>query len=152
MYKCADITKIVLAGAGVMGESFAQIFAGNGYTVTLYDISGEALEKAKTGIKQGLKTQAEQGAIDPGSVKEILDHISYTTSKDCFEDAQLLERGIRACKAKGSTCDQYLGSVYYRDIRGCKGSCQVCRHALGQPTAPCAFSGDYFGKRKLKGG
>ena len=94
MYKCADITKIVLAGAGVMGESFAQIFAGNGYTVTLYDISGEALEKAKTGIKQGLKTQAEQGAIDPGSVKEILDHISYTTSKDCFEDADLVLEAI----------------------------------------------------------
>ena len=39
MYKREGINKVLLAGAGAMGSSFAQIFAKTGYEVILYDIA-----------------------------------------------------------------------------------------------------------------
>ena len=39
MIEVLDIKTIVIAGSGIMGASFAQIFARNGYEVVLYDIS-----------------------------------------------------------------------------------------------------------------
>lgn len=41
-----DINNVVIAGAGIMGSSIAQLFAAHEYNVILYDISEEALEKA----------------------------------------------------------------------------------------------------------
>ena len=40
-----NISNIVIAGAGIMGSSIAQLFAGHGYRVVLYDINDEVLEK-----------------------------------------------------------------------------------------------------------
>ena len=34
-----NISNIVIAGAGIMGSSIAQLFAGHGYRVVLYDIN-----------------------------------------------------------------------------------------------------------------
>ena len=42
-----NISNIVIAGAGIMGSSIAQLFAGHGYRVVLYDINDEVLEKSR---------------------------------------------------------------------------------------------------------
>ena len=42
-----DIKKIVIAGAGLMGTSMAQIFGKHGYDVVIYDLVPEALETSK---------------------------------------------------------------------------------------------------------
>ena len=89
-----DIKKIVLAGAGVMGNSFAQIFARCGYEVTLYDISVEMLKKAELQIKEGLKTQGQQGVFKEEEIPDILSRISMTTSKECFKDADFILEAI----------------------------------------------------------
>ena len=46
------IQNIVIAGAGTMGYSMAQIFAGCHYHVAIYDLKEEALENAKKRIKE----------------------------------------------------------------------------------------------------
>ncbi len=89
-----DIKKIVLAGAGVMGNSFAQIFARCGYEVTLYDISEEMLKKAELQIKEGLKTQGQQGLFLEEEIPNILKRISMTTTKECFKDADFVLEAI----------------------------------------------------------
>ena len=48
--------RIVVAGAGTMGSSIAQIFARKGYEVTLYDVSEKALVLAKEKITENIKT------------------------------------------------------------------------------------------------
>nr|WP_287405674.1 3-hydroxyacyl-CoA dehydrogenase NAD-binding domain-containing protein [Candidatus Brachybacter algidus] len=40
--------KIVVIGAGTMGNGITHVFAQNGFKVTMIDISMEALEKPKT--------------------------------------------------------------------------------------------------------
>ena len=45
------IKNVVIAGAGTMGYSFAQIFAQHGFEVTVYNHRKETIEKAKNFIK-----------------------------------------------------------------------------------------------------
>ena len=94
MLKSRDIRTVLLAGSGVMGVSFAQIFARNGYKVILYDISDQALERAEKGLKSGLATQAEQGRIPADSVPEILGRIRLTTDKAGFAQADFILEAI----------------------------------------------------------
>ena len=49
-----EIKKIVIAGAGTMGYSMAQIFAKYNYDVTIYDLKAEAIENAKKRIKENV--------------------------------------------------------------------------------------------------
>lgn len=71
------IKNVVIAGAGTMGYSMAEIFAVNHYSVTVYDIYDSALENAKNKISP--------------SINEI---INYTTSKDCFKDCDIVIESI----------------------------------------------------------
>ena len=94
MLKSRDIRTVLLAGSGVMGVSFAQIFARNGYDVILYDISDQALERAENGLRSGLETQAEQGRIAAESVPEILNRIRLTSDKSGFAKADFILEAI----------------------------------------------------------
>ena len=47
-----EIKDIVIAGAGTMGYSMAQIFAKYNYNVTIYDLKEEAIINAKQRIKE----------------------------------------------------------------------------------------------------
>ena len=87
MYTLDQIRKVLLAGAGVMGSSFAQIFAKAGYDVILYDISDASLERADRLISVNLKTQVEQGRFTAEEAEEIRGRIRMTTSKSCFSEA-----------------------------------------------------------------
>ena len=71
------ISKITIAGAGTMGYSMAEIFAGKGYTVTLWNHRPEKLELAKTKISP-----------------EITDKICYTTDESAFRGADLIVENI----------------------------------------------------------
>ena len=84
MYQQKDIRTVLLAGAGVMGSSFAQIFAKNGYDVVLYDIYESSLEKAKKLIGINVETQVAEGSITPEKAEEMLGRITMTTSKEYF--------------------------------------------------------------------
>jgi 3-hydroxybutyryl-CoA dehydrogenase len=86
MFQRKDIHKVLLAGAGVMGSSFAQIFAKAGYDVVLYDIAEASLEKAKKLISVNLATQVEQGRFSQEEADAILGRIVMTTGKESFPE------------------------------------------------------------------
>lgn len=84
MLKQKDIHTVLLAGAGVMGSSFAQIFAKHHYDVILYDISEESLERAKKLIAVNQKTQVEQGDLTAEESAALMSRITMTTSKEWY--------------------------------------------------------------------
>lgn len=84
MYSQKEIRTVMMAGAGVMGSSFAQLFAKCGYDVILYDISDASLLRAKKLIDINVETQVAEGSITPEKAQEMLSRITMTTSKDCF--------------------------------------------------------------------
>ncbi len=59
-----DIKKIVVIGAGAMGNGIAQTAAVSGYQVTMTDVVKEALERGQGIIAKSAAKLAEKGVID----------------------------------------------------------------------------------------
>ena len=68
-----DIHKVLLAGAGVMGSSFAQIFAKHGYEVILYDIAEKSLEKARGVISVNQEAEVASGELTAEESAALVD-------------------------------------------------------------------------------
>jgi len=66
------IRRVCLCGAGFMGWQIGLQCASHGCEVRLYDVSGEALEKAESAIRGELEAWVEAGEISP----EERDHVS----------------------------------------------------------------------------
>lgn len=88
------IKTIVIAGSGIMGASFAQIFARNGYEVVLYDISSEALRRAKELIRINLDAQVEANSFSKEEAEGIFGRIQMTENKVCFGEADFVLEAI----------------------------------------------------------
>jgi len=85
---------MVIAGAGLMGASMAQIFAKYGYTVTLYDIFEAGIEKGKELIRINQAASIEAGDLTAEESAEILARISYSMERECFRDADYVIEAI----------------------------------------------------------
>lgn len=94
MYTVADIKTVLIAGSGIMGASFAQIFAKNGYAVVLYDIFEKALQSAEAMIEINQQAQIDQNSITADESELLKARITYTTSKDCFKNADFVLEAI----------------------------------------------------------
>lgn len=89
-----NIKNVLIAGSGVMGASFAQIFAAKGFDIVLYDISEASLEKAQDLIRVNQESQVEEGALTAEESEALIARISMSTSKDCFKDADYVLEAI----------------------------------------------------------
>ncbi|MBS4959514.1 MAG: 3-hydroxyacyl-CoA dehydrogenase family protein [Clostridiales bacterium] len=89
-----NIEKVVIAGAGTMGFSFAQIFAQHNFNVTVYDMFPAAIEKAKKFIAINQEAMIEQKEITKEESGALLGRISFTTEKECFKEADFVLEAI----------------------------------------------------------
>ena len=92
--KATDIQRIVVAGAGTMGASMAQIFAKCGYDVVLYDIAEAAIQRGQNLVKVNQESQVSSGDLTAEQSAEIISHLSYTMDKQCFADCDLVVESI----------------------------------------------------------
>lgn len=79
--------RIVIAGAGVMGASMAQIYAEYGYGVTIYDKFPEGLKKGKELIAINQETAVAEGKLTADQSKALIERIKYAPSMDCYKEA-----------------------------------------------------------------
>jgi 3-hydroxyacyl-CoA dehydrogenase len=78
--KSADrVKKIAVIGAGVMGHSIAQVFAGAGIETHLVDLDRERLQHAIDLTKAELETLSECGKVDQAEIAQIVNRIHLTT-------------------------------------------------------------------------
>ena len=89
-----EIRSIVVAGAGTMGASMAQIFAKYGYDVTLYDIADAAIQRGRDLVRVNQDSQVASGDLTVQQSEEILAHLSYTMDKACFAQCDLVVESI----------------------------------------------------------
>lgn len=71
-----EIRTITVLGAGTMGRGIAHVAAGGGYETCLFDISGDALEQARSAIFGNFERGVELGKVDPTvaqRARELLD-------------------------------------------------------------------------------
>jgi 3-hydroxybutyryl-CoA dehydrogenase len=71
---------IAVIGAGTMGNSIAHVFAQNGFSVALVDVSQEQLNKALDTITKNFDRQIAKGNSTPDAKENALKNISSFTS------------------------------------------------------------------------
>jgi 3-hydroxybutyryl-CoA dehydrogenase len=82
---------IAVIGSGTMGNGIAHVFAQHGYTVSLIDISEEALKKAVATIDKNLGRQVEKGILTEDAKKLALSNLITTTFlKEGVREADLV--------------------------------------------------------------
>ena len=89
-----EINNIVIAGAGIMGSSMAQIYAKYFDNVTLYNHREESLKKAENRIKENVVTLVKSGEMDKEAADKLLSSITYTTSTDCFKSCDFVAENL----------------------------------------------------------
>lgn len=89
-----DIKKIVVAGAGLMGTSMAQIFAQYGFDVVIYDIIEPALEKSKELIRINQEEQVKMGELTSEESEKLQARLSHSVDKNVFADCDLVVESV----------------------------------------------------------
>jgi 3-hydroxybutyryl-CoA dehydrogenase len=104
MKKLSDIKKVLILGSGTLGLRVGLVCALNGYTVTIFDISQNALEKASKSQDRILAGLVREKRIDQTDVDKVKQAISWTTNDlEAVADADLINESVtedRALKEK----------------------------------------------------
>ncbi len=75
----ADVKKVVVVGAGVMGHSMAQVFAAAGVEAGLVDLDSAALDRAMGLVESNLRTLARFDRVAEADIPAIIGRIKPTT-------------------------------------------------------------------------
>jgi len=89
-----EIKTIGIAGAGVMGSSFAQIFAKYEYQVAVYDVADEILEKSRKLIELNQQTLVEQGELTQEQSNAIKNRMQFGRDMKVMADADFIMEAI----------------------------------------------------------
>jgi 3-hydroxybutyryl-CoA dehydrogenase len=80
------MNRVSVIGAGTMGNGIAHVFAQNGFSVNLVDVSNDQLNTAVATITKNLDRQVVKGTITQGAKEDALKNITTHTS---------LEEGVK---------------------------------------------------------
>ena len=82
--------RISVIGAGTMGNGIAHVFAMNGFTVNLVDVSEDALKKAVATVTKNLDRMLVKGTISEEVKQSTLNNLNTNTSLHSCKDADLV--------------------------------------------------------------
>jgi 3-hydroxybutyryl-CoA dehydrogenase len=85
-----SIQSIAVVGAGQMGRGIAQVAAQSGFTVQLFDISKDGLDKGHNFIKKQLSRSVEKGKCTQAEADQALQKITLTTTMKDLAQADLV--------------------------------------------------------------
>jgi 3-hydroxybutyryl-CoA dehydrogenase len=71
--------QIAVVGAGQMGNGIAHVFAQAGFSVTMIDVSADALERARGTITKNLERQVKKGTLPADAPAQVLARIKTDT-------------------------------------------------------------------------
>ncbi len=88
--KIKDIKKVFIVGAGTMGHGIAQVFATEGYDVSLFSRTRQTLDRATSLLESSLATLTQEGLVDKEDIPEIMGRINMTQSlEEASADADI---------------------------------------------------------------
>ena len=86
--------KIVVIGAGTMGNGIAHTAAAAGFDVTLLDVSESILERATSTISANLQRGVDKGKMTADEKQAVLGRIRATTDVESVADADIVVEAI----------------------------------------------------------
>lgn len=90
-----EIKKIAVIGSGEMGHGIAEVFAVNGYSVNIEDISKEMLDKAIKEVRDSLEKLSKKGSLGQSSVDDVLARIkTFTEIEPAVKDVDLVIEAV----------------------------------------------------------
>jgi 3-hydroxybutyryl-CoA dehydrogenase len=89
-----DRKKVVVLGAGTMGNGIAHVFALKGYSVCLIDIKQEFLDRAMATISRNMDRQIKKEIITEEEKTRALERITPTTDLQQGKDAFLFVEAV----------------------------------------------------------
>ncbi len=94
MKDVSKMKRVVIAGAGLMGVSLAQIFAREGFMVTIYNISEAGIEKGKNLLDLNQRVAVEEKEMSVEESEKLKERIEFTISMDSFQKADFVIEAI----------------------------------------------------------
>src|SRR6266545_8328007 len=85
-----DIRTLGVVGSGQMGSGIGQVAAQAGFSVLLYDVTPEIVNRALGNIQRGLVRLTERGKLSAEEQRAILGRLRGTTSLDDFRQVNLV--------------------------------------------------------------
>jgi 3-hydroxybutyryl-CoA dehydrogenase len=73
------VERVAVLGAGTMGHGIAHASASSGFETILFDISAEALDRARSAIERILSRSIESGTLDPAQHAAVMARLRTTT-------------------------------------------------------------------------
>ncbi len=84
------VQHVAVVGAGQMGNGITHVFATSGHTVTMIDVSADALQRGADTIAKNLDRQVKKGGLSTEDAQAALSRITTSTSLDAVAHAQLV--------------------------------------------------------------
>lgn len=94
-----EIKKVLVLGAGTMGNGIVHTFAQFGYNVVMCDISEAALAKGLSTIEKNMSRQVAKAKLSEDDMKASLARISTTTDFSTAKDVDLVVEAATENKA-----------------------------------------------------
>ncbi|HOO46105.1 MAG TPA: 3-hydroxyacyl-CoA dehydrogenase NAD-binding domain-containing protein, partial [Deltaproteobacteria bacterium] len=93
--KLEDIRRVLILGAGTMGQQIGLQCAMHGYNVVYYDISQEILDKSLKRIEKLGSWYASIGRLSDEQLKQALSRISATTDPaEAAKEADIINESV----------------------------------------------------------
>jgi 3-hydroxybutyryl-CoA dehydrogenase len=89
-----DLQPVAVLGAGTMGNGIAHVFARAGFTVLLYDVNPQALERALTTIASNLDREIRRGRLAEADKPAVLERIHPVHELQAVAGARLAIEAI----------------------------------------------------------
>ncbi|WP_027961526.1 3-hydroxybutyryl-CoA dehydrogenase [Halomonas halodenitrificans] len=81
---------IGVVGAGTMGQGIAQVLAQSGFSVRLYDVAEEQLQRARGAIDKGLGKLVAKEKLAAADQQETMARLDTTTALDALRDCEVI--------------------------------------------------------------
>lgn len=82
--------RIVVVGAGQMGNGIAHVFAAAGHPVTMIDVSRDALQRGRATIEKNMTRQVQKGTIAAAARDAALSRIALSETMDPVREADIV--------------------------------------------------------------
>ena len=89
-----EIKKVGIVGCGLMGTEIGYTCAQAGYSVVLYDLAQELVDKGMASIKSLLGRKVAKGSLSEEEMQASLERVRGTTSFDDFKDCDLVIEAV----------------------------------------------------------
>jgi 3-hydroxybutyryl-CoA dehydrogenase len=90
----AEIRKVAVLGAGLMGSGIAEVSARAGYETWVREVNDELAERGRKAIEKSLGRAVEKGKLDGATRDETLARLHMTTSLDDLRDADIVIEAV----------------------------------------------------------